>query len=232
MNNFSLSIRDEKVNQSCCVLKTFLSSRELKICDHDLDHFFHDGELIAIITEHDRDLFNFLFLQSQSFGHLYCYISMLPPKVAFVVKFPCCLSVIINVEQHQAGSALGWVTRALKWENDVCFWFPLDAVVFFFFFFDKTHILSYFLLFYLFIHLFIYFWCHDVMTKWESPSDVQKQLPPVVFGTWGGLGILPPLQPPTITSPLVKAGHVPPAGITEGTIFPTKNIQVQAQVSS
>ena len=70
------------------------------------------------------------------------------------------------------------------------------------------------------------------MTKWESPNDVLKQLPPVLFGTWGGLGILPPLQPPTITSPLVKAGRVPLAGITEGATLPTKNIQVQAQVSS
>ena len=43
---------------------------------------------------------------------------------------------------------------------------------------------------------------------------------------------MPPLQPPTITSPLVKAGHVPLAGITEGATLPTKNIQVQAQVSS
>ena len=70
------------------------------------------------------------------------------------------------------------------------------------------------------------------MTKWESPNDVLKQLPPVVLGTWRGLGILPPLQPPTITSPLVKAGRVLLAGITEGTTLPTKNIQVQAQVSS
>ena len=52
------------------------------------------------------------------------------------------------------------------------------------------------------------------------------------MGTWGGLEILLPLQPPTLTSPLVKAGHVPLAGITEGTTLPTKNIQVQAQVSS
>ena len=70
------------------------------------------------------------------------------------------------------------------------------------------------------------------MKKWESPNDVQKQLLPVLFGTWGGLGILPPLQTPTITSPLVKAGRVPLAGITEGATLPTKNIQVQAQVSS
>ena len=48
----------------------------------------------------------------------------------------------------------------------------------------------------------------------------------------GRLGILPPLQPPTITSPLVKAGRVPLAGITEGDALPTKNIQVQTQVSS
>ena len=40
------------------------------------------------------------------------------------------------------------------------------------------------------------------------------------------------LQPPTITSPLVKAGRVPLAGITEGATLPTKKIQVQAQVSS
>ena len=51
------------------------------------------------------------------------------------------------------------------------------------------------------------------MTKWESPNDVLKQPPPVPFGTWGGLGILPPLQPP-ISSPLVKAGHVPLTWIT------------------
>ena len=70
------------------------------------------------------------------------------------------------------------------------------------------------------------------MTKWGSPKDVLEQLPPVLFGTWGGLGILPPLQPPTITSSLVKAGCVPLAGITEGATFPTKNIQVQALVSS
>ena len=68
------------------------------------------------------------------------------------------------------------------------------------------------------------------MTKWGSPNDVLKQLPPILFGTWGGLGILPPLQPPT-TSPMVKAGRVPQAGITEGATPPTKNIQVQAQVS-
>ena len=70
------------------------------------------------------------------------------------------------------------------------------------------------------------------MTKWESPNDVLKQLPPVLFGTWGGLGISPPLQPPTITSPLVEAGHVPLAGIAEGGTLPTKNIQFQAEVSS
>ena len=57
------------------------------------------------------------------------------------------------------------------------------------------------------------------MTKWGSPNDVLKQLPPVLFGTWGGLGILPPLQPPTITSPLVKAGRVPLAGISISDLF-------------
>ena len=77
-----------------------------------------------------------------------------------------------------------------------------------------------------------FFFFFDVMTKWESPNDVLKQLPPVHFGTWGGLGILLPLQPPTITSPLVKAGRAPLAGITEDATLPTKNIQVQAQVSS
>ena len=41
-----------------------------------------------------------------------------------------------------------------------------------------------------------------------------------------------PIQPPTITSPLVKAGRVPLAGITEGAALPTENIQVHAQVSS
>ena len=69
------------------------------------------------------------------------------------------------------------------------------------------------------------------MTKWESPNDVLKQLPPILFGTWEGLGILPPLQPPTITSPLVKAGRDPLAEITEGAALPTKSIQVQAHVS-
>ena len=76
------------------------------------------------------------------------------------------------------------------------------------------------------------FFFFDVLTKGESPNDVLKQLPPVLFGTWGGLGILPPKQPPTITSPLVKAGRVPLAGITEGSTLPAKNIQVQAQVLS
>ena len=66
------------------------------------------------------------------------------------------------------------------------------------------------------------------MTKWESPDDVLISCP---FWEMVGLGILPPLQPPTITSPLVLAGRVPLAGITEGTTLPTKNIQVQAQVS-
>ena len=58
--------------------------------------------------------------------------------------------------------------------------------------------------------------------KWGSPNYLLKQLPPVLFGTWGGLGILPPQQPPTITSPLVKAGRVPLTGITEGATLPTK----------
>ena len=70
------------------------------------------------------------------------------------------------------------------------------------------------------------------MTKWESSNDVLKQLPSVLYGTWGGLGILPLLQPPTITSPLAKAGHVLLAGIIEGATLPIKNIQVQAQVLS
>ena len=69
------------------------------------------------------------------------------------------------------------------------------------------------------------------MMKWESPNGELKQLPCILFGTWGGLGILPPLQPPTITLPLAKAGHVPLAGITEGATLPTKNFQVQAEVS-
>ena len=60
------------------------------------------------------------------------------------------------------------------------------------------------------------------MTKWGSPNYLLKQQPPVLFGTWGGLGILPPQQPLTITSPLVKAGRVPLAGITEGATLPTK----------
>ena len=35
--------------------------------DHDLDHFFHDCELIAITSEKDLDLFNFFFPGSRSF---------------------------------------------------------------------------------------------------------------------------------------------------------------------
>ena len=66
------------------------------------------------------------------------------------------------------------------------------------------------------------------MMKWESPNDVLKQPPPVLFRTWGGLGILPPLQPPTITPPFAKACRVPLAGITEGATLPAKNIKVQA----
>ena len=34
------------------------------IGDHDLDHFFHNRELIVIITENDCDLFNFFFPRS------------------------------------------------------------------------------------------------------------------------------------------------------------------------
>ena len=69
------------------------------------------------------------------------------------------------------------------------------------------------------------------MVKQKYPNDVQKQLPHP-FRTWGGLGILSPLQLPTITSPLVKAGCALLIGITEGATLPNKNIQVQAQVSS
>ena len=39
------------------------------IGDHDLDHFFHDRELIAITSENDRDLLNFLCPRSRSFIH-------------------------------------------------------------------------------------------------------------------------------------------------------------------
>ena len=73
-----------------------------------------------------------------------------------------------------------------------------------------------------------FFFLFDVMTKWDPLMMYWNNCLP----TWGGLGTLPPLQPPTITSPLVKAGCVPLPGITEGTTLPTKNIQVQAQVSS
>ena len=83
-----------------------------------------------------------------------------------------------------------------------------------------------------FMEIPLYLFKVDDMTKWGSPDDVLKQLPPILYGTWGGPGIWLPLQPPTITSPLVKAGRVPLAGITEGATLPTKNIQVQAQVSS
>ena len=40
------------------------------IGDHDLDHFFHDREMIAITCKNDRDLPNCLFPRSRSFGHL------------------------------------------------------------------------------------------------------------------------------------------------------------------
>ena len=30
-----------------------------------------------------------------------------------------------------------------------------------------------------------FFRCHDVMTKWESPNDVLKQLPPALLGEGG-----------------------------------------------
>ena len=63
--------------------------------------------------------------------------------------------------------------------------------------------------------------------KWDTETTASS-----LFGTWEGLGILSPLQPPTITSPWVKVGHVPLPGITEGATIPTKNIQIQAQVSS
>ena len=69
------------------------------------------------------------------------------------------------------------------------------------------------------------------MTKWGSPNDVLKQLPFVLWDI-GRTRDFAPLQPPTIISSLVKAGHVPLAGIAEGATLPTKNIQVQAQVSS
>ena len=49
---------------------------------------------------------------------------------------------------------------------------------------------------------------------------------------WRGLGILALLQPPAVTSPLVKAGNVPLAGSKKSTTFPIKNIQGQVQVSS
>ena len=44
--------------------------RELKIYDHDLDHFFHYRDLIAITTGKDRDPFNFSYLDHD---HLIIY---------------------------------------------------------------------------------------------------------------------------------------------------------------
>ena len=41
---------------------------------HDLDHFFHDRELIAITSENDRDLLNFLCPRSRSFYYLYNHL--------------------------------------------------------------------------------------------------------------------------------------------------------------
>ena len=46
------------------------------IGDHDLDHFFHDRELIVITSENDRDLFNFFFPRSRSFY----YTSIVKPS--------------------------------------------------------------------------------------------------------------------------------------------------------
>ena len=70
------------------------------------------------------------------------------------------------------------------------------------------------------------------MTKWESPNDALKQLPPILFWDMGRTGDFAPTTTTNHSSPLVKADRVPLAGITECTTFPTKNIQVQAQVSS
>ena len=89
----------------------------------------------------------------------------------------------------------------------------------------------------------------DVMLKRESPNDVLNQLPPISLRHREDKGFypcynhetLPPLgqgrlrTPATTTKhylPLVKVGCVPLAGITESTTLPTKNIQVQPQVSS
>ena len=55
------------------------------------------------------------------------------------------------------------------------------------------------------------------MKKLESPNDVLKHLPPIFLGTWGGLGILPPLQPPALGQ-----SRIPLARITEGTILHTE----------
>ena len=43
-----------------------IKDRRSLIGDHDLDHFFHDRELIEINSENDRDLLNFLYPGSQS----------------------------------------------------------------------------------------------------------------------------------------------------------------------
>ena len=50
------------------VYNSYQAIKDLRslIGDHDLDHFFHDRELIAITSDNDRDLLNFLSPRSRS----------------------------------------------------------------------------------------------------------------------------------------------------------------------
>ena len=77
------------------------------IGDHDIDHFFHDHELIAITRENDHDLLNFVLSRSRSFGHLdsYIYSPRQGHKHKFVTKF---LGLTLFDQECQA--ALGWVS--------------------------------------------------------------------------------------------------------------------------
>ena len=107
-------------------------SRELKICDHDLDHFFHDRELIAIRRENDRDLLNFLMPRSWSFGHLFSYIYSLCQNLSLWLSSHGWLFEITDVKQYWAESVLGWVIRWGKYSMlSICASFSL------FFFLDK-----------------------------------------------------------------------------------------------
>ena len=58
--------------------------------------------------------------------------------------------------------------------------------------------------------------------KWGSPNEALKQLLAELLAH-GQPKDLVPTWPPTITSPLVKAGCVPVAWITEGATLPTKD---------